>query len=258
MLLMLLLLLFLWNRIVILVQPGQAGVLFRAFGGTEIDYVYAEGVHFINPLNTMHIYEVRKQVALQEFEVLTNKGLSIKLSLAIRYQPELDLLGLLHQRIGPDYAERVIVPQIESVMRKQLGLYSAEDIYTNKEGLLTNAILLALDEVGRNYVQVEDIIIRSITLPERVKTAIEEKLTEEETLKAYEFRMQTAAKEAERLRVEAQGISEHNRIIDKSLSENMLKFEGISATRELAKSNNSKVVVIGAGKDGLPIILGNN
>lgn len=250
-----LLLVVLWYRIVIVIWPGTAGVLYHLFTGTQIDYVYPEGLVIINPLNTMYIYETRKQVALHEFDVLTSKGLTIHLALAIRYQPEVPLLGILHQKIGPDYLRRVIIPQAESVMRKELGNYTAEDIYTNKEGLLTNAILLALDEVGRNFVQVEDIIIRSITMPEAIKKAIEDKLVQEELLKSYEYRVQTANREAERLRIEAGGIKDYHLTVDKGVTEKSLRVQGIEATKDLAKSSNAKMVVIGAGKDGLPIIL---
>lgn len=248
---------FFFNRIVIIIHSGQAGVLYRLFGGgTETDTIYPEGVHIINPFNTMYIYEVRKQLALHEFDVITNKGLSIHLSLAVRYRPEYELLGILHQRIGPDYLQRVILPQIESVMRKQLGSYTAEQIYTNEEGLLTNAILSALDEVGRNYVQVEDIIIRSITLPPEIVGAIEDKLKQEEFMKSYEFHLQTAEKEAKRLAIEAEGIKTYHNTINSSLTESILRNQGIQATEKLATSPNAKVVVIGSGKDGLPIILG--
>lgn len=245
----------LWNRVIIIINPGYNGVLFHLFSGTEVDYVYTEGLNIINPLNTMYIYETRKQISLHEFNILSNKGLTIKLSLAIRYQPEVEVLGLLHQRIGPDYLNRVIIPQIESVMRKQLGNYDAEDIYTNKEGLLTNAILLALDEVGRNYVKVEDIIIRSISMPDTLKAAIEDKLSQEELAKSYDYRLQVAQKEAERLGIEAKGIHEYHTTIDQSMSQENLKYEGIQATKELAKSQNAKIVVVGSGKDGLPLIL---
>ena len=245
----------LWFRIVIVIDAGQAGVLFRLFTGTQIDYVYSEGLHIISPLNTMYKYEVRKQVALHEFDILTSRGMTVHLSLAIRYQPEMELLGMLHQRIGPDYLKRVIVPQIESVMRRQLGSYTAEDIYTNKEGLLTNTILLALDEVGRNFVKMDDIIIRSIQMPETIKGAIEDKLSQEELLKSYEYRVQTAERDAERKTIEGRGISAYNDLVTKSLNENILKNAGIDATKELAKSNNAKIIVIGSGKDGLPLIL---
>ena len=197
---------FFWHSILITIEPGKAGVLFRRFSGTEIDHVYSEGLHIVNPLNTMNIYNVRKQVTFHEFDVLTGKGLRVHMALAIRYQPEYDLLGVLHQEIGPDYVNTVIIPQTESVMRKQLGQYSAEQIYTNEAGLLTNAILLAIEEVGRNFVEVKDIIIRNIQLPDTVKAAIEDKLIQEQHTKSYEFRLQTAKKEAERRRIEAEGI----------------------------------------------------
>ena len=245
----------LWSRIFITVESGEAAILFKRFSGTQIDRIYEEGFHVFFPWNIVYVYEVRKQVAFHDFDVLSNKGLIINLSLAVRYRPEYDLLGILHKQIGPDYLSRVILPQIESVMRKQLGDYSAEQIYTNEEGLLTNAILTALDEVGRNYVEVEDIIIRSIRLPDTLVKAIEEKLRQEEFMKSYEFRLQTAEKEAERLKIEATGIAEHHRIIDESLSENILRHKGINATKELAQSANAKIVVIGGGRDGLPLIL---
>jgi len=251
-LLLVLLVIFLWNRIVVVIPPGQTGVLFRLFSGTEVDRVYGEGFYLISPLNTMNLYETRKQVKLHEFEVLTAKGLGVKLSLAIRYQPEVEMLGMLHQRIGPDYAQRVIVPQVESVMRKQLGQYVAEDIYTNKDGLLTRAILAALDEVGRNFIQVEDIIIRSIQLPDKLKTAIEDKLTQEEMLKSYEFRMETARKEAERLTIEAEGQKKHNAILAESLTDRVLQREQIEAMRDLAKSPNAKTLIMGGGQAGSP------
>ncbi|NYG35456.1 prohibitin family protein [Sphaerotilus montanus] len=251
-LLLVLLLIFLWNRVVVVVPPGQTGVLFRLFSGTEVDRVYGEGLYLISPLNTMNLYETRKQVTLHEFEVLTAKGLSVKLALAIRYQPEVEMLGVLHQRIGPDYAQRVIIPQVESVMRKQLGQYVAEDVYTNKDGLLTRAILAALDEVGRNFIQVEDIIIRSIQLPDKLKAAIEDKLTQEEMLKSYEFRMETARKEAERLTIEAEGHKKHNAIVAETLTDKVLQREQIAAMRDLAKSPNAKTLIMGSGQSGAP------
>jgi regulator of protease activity HflC (stomatin/prohibitin superfamily) len=246
---------FFWHKIVITIEPGQAGILFRRFSGTEIDNIYGEGVHVFSPLDRLYLYEVRKQVALHNFDIISNKGLTIHLSLAVRYRPEYELLGVLHQKIGPDYLERVILPQIESVMRKELGRYTPDQIYTNEAGLLTNTILMALEEVGRNYVEVEDIIIRSIKLPLDIIAAIEDKLTQEEMMKSYEFRIQTAQKEAERVKIEAEGIRDHHLIIGEALTDKTLRLKGIAATEALAASHNAKVVVIGSGRDGLPIIL---
>ena len=248
----------LWHRIVITAYAGEAGVLFRRFSGTEIDKIYKEGVHFISPLDIMTVYETRNQIALHEFDVLSVKGLRIHLAIAIRYRPRYDMLPTLHQQIGPDYLPRIVLPQIESVMRKQLGSYNAEQVYTNKNGLLNKAIVLAINEVGRNYVVVDDVIIRSITLPDNIVKAIEDKLTQQEYLRSYEFRLKTAVKEAQRKTSEARGINQAQRIIGESLTPEILAFEGIKATQKLAKSQNAKIVVIGSGKNGLPLILGDN
>lgn len=248
----------LWNRIVITAYAGEAGVLFRRFSGTEIDRIYKEGVHIISPLDIMTIYETRNQIALHEFDVLSVKGLRIHLAIAIRYRPQYDMLTTLHQKIGPDYLQRVVLPQIESVMRKQLGNYNADQIYTNENGLLNTAIVLAINEVGRNYVVVDDVIIRSLTLPDNIVKAIEDKLTQQEYYRSYEFRLKSATQEALRKISEARGINQAQRIISESLTPEVLAYEGIKATQELAKSQNAKIVVIGSGKNGLPLILGDN
>ena len=243
---------------VITAYAGEAGVLFRRFSGTEIDRIYKEGVHIISPLDIMTIYETRNQIALHEFDVLSVKGLRIHLAIAIRYRPQYDMLTTLHQKIGPDYLQRVVLPQIESVMRKQLGKYNADQIYTNENGLLNSAIVLAINEVGRNYVVVDDVIIRSLTLPDNIVKAIEDKLTQQEYFRSYEFRLKSAAQEAQRKISEAKGINQAQRIISESLTPEILAYEGIKATQELAKSQNAKIVVIGSGKNGLPLILGDN
>lgn len=247
----------LWPHIFILVRSGEAGVMYKTFtSGTETDRIYPEGLHIVQPLNKMYIYNVRVQVIFHEFEVLTSSGLPIKLSLAVRYQPIYDLLGLLHQGVGPDYPNKIILPQIESVLRRNIGKYSPEDIYTNKEGVLSKIISLALEEVGRKYVKVDDIIIRSVELPESVRKSIETKIISEQTFLAYSYKLKTEEQEAKRKRIEAMGIEEYQKIITPTLSDKLIQWQGVQATLELAKSNNSKVVVIGAGKNGLPIILG--
>jgi len=168
------------------------------------------------------------------------------------------MLTTLHQKIGPDYLQRIVLPQIESIMRRQLGSYNADQIYTNENGLLNKAIVLAINEVGRNYVVVDDVIIRSLTLPDNIVKAIEDKLAQQEYMRSYEFRLKTAKKEAQRKISEARGINQAQRIIGESLTPEILAFKGIKATQELAKSQNAKIVVIGSGKNGLPLILGDN
>lgn len=246
----------LWPRIFISIPAGQAGVVFRFFTGTQTNYIYPAGLHIIPPWDTMNYYEVRNQVALHSFHVLSVRGLMIQLDLAIRYRPRIDELGLLHQRIGPDYARRVVLPQTESVLRRKLGRQTAEDIYTNAGGLLNEATELARQEIERHYVHAEDVIIRTVTLPELVKEAIEDKQTQRELLQSYAFRLQTAEQEAERLRDEGRGIRDYQKKVDSTLSDRLLQHTGIRVTREVAGSPNASVVLIGSGKDGLPMIPG--
>ena len=246
----------LWRRIFISIQPGETGVLYRFFTGTVTERVYPEGLHIIPPWDTMAPYETRRQVAMHAFDVLSVRGLAVHLELAIRYQPQVAQLGLLHQRIGPDYADRVVVPQTESVLRRELSRFSAAQIYTNENGLLGAAVLLARDEVGRNFVDAEDIVIRSIRLPERVKAAIEDKLKQRQLLASYDFRLDTARREAERKRTEATGIRDFQAEVDASLTPRLLRHEGIRAAQDLATSDNAKVVIIGAEEGGLPLVPG--
>ena len=253
-----LLILYFWNRIFIVIGPGQAGALYRPLtSGTVTDYVYPEGLQVLFPLNTMTIYDTRVQVIQHDLTVLTNRGLPITLKLAIRFRPIYELVGVLHQQVGVDYPKKVILPQIESVLRRRIGQHSPEEIYTNKEGVLSNIIALAIEEVGQKFVEVDEIIIRTVELPKPVRTAIEEKLIYEQRHLAYKFRLEQEKQEAERKRIEALGIMVYQDIISSTLDENLLRWQGIQATLEIAKSENSKVVVIGSGEQGLPIILGN-
>ena len=253
-----LLILYFWNRIFIVIGPGQAGALYRPLtSGTITDYVYPEGLQVLFPLNTMTIYDTRVQVIQHDLTVLTNRGLPITLKLAIRFRPIYELVGVLHQQVGVDYPKKVILPQIESVLRRRIGQHSPEEIYTNKEGVLSNIIALAIEEVGQKFVEVDEIIIRTVELPKPVRTAIEEKLIYEQRHLAYKFRLEQEKQEAERKRIEALGIMVYQDIISSTLDENLLRWQGIQATLEIAKSENSKVVVIGSGEQGLPIILGN-
>lgn len=246
-----------WSRVFIVIRPGQAGVLYRMLTtGTVTDHIYAEGLHVLQPLNTMHIYDTRVQIVFHQFEVLTSSGLPIKLSIAVRYQPIYELLGALHQQVGPDYPNKIILPQIESVLRRNIGSYTPEDIYTNREGVLSRIITLALEEVGRKYIQVDDIIIRSVELPESVRKSIEAKLVSEQQFLAYNFKLKTEEQEAKRKQIEAAGIEAYQKIISGTLNEKLIEWQGVQATLELAKSPNSKVVVVGGSKHGLPIILG--
>lgn len=246
----------LWGRVVVIIGPGEGGVIYRPLlGGTETEKIYPEGLYVLFPLNQMTAYDTRVQLILHEFDVLTNRGLPVTLKIAVRYRPIFELLGVLHQSVGPDYPHKVILPQIESVLRKGLGSHTPEEVYTNKDLLLSSLVSLAIEEIGRKFVIVDDIIIRSISLPTDVAKAIELKLVEEQRFLAYTFRLQAEQQEAERKRVEAAGIGDYAQTIEQKLGDKTLKWRGIEATQALVQSPNAKVIIIGAGKDGLPLIM---
>ena len=246
------------DRIFIVIPAGHVGALWNRFSGTRVDRVFDEGLHIISPLDVMTPYEVRKQLAVHTLDVLSTEGLTVALELAIRFQPEYHLVGLLHETIGPEYMVRVVIPQVESVLRKQLGNASAVQIYTNETGLLTRALLMARKEAGRNLVGIDDIVILTITLPDRVKAAINDKIMQGQLLSSYLYRRETAVEEAKRKRIEAAGIRDYQAIVDETLSERFLVYQGIQATRDLATSDNPKTLVVGAGSNdlALPIFLG--
>ena len=248
---------FFFNRIVISVQPGELGVLWRFLGGgTQIDTVYREGVHVILPFNKMYIYNVRKQQFTDKIDVLTVDGLTVAVRYSVRYYLDKDTLPLLHQRIGPDYVNVVVRPEIRSVIRIIFGQYKPEEIYATQKAIQEHISVLAKTHLGARFVSLDDVPIESITLPARISDAIEAKLAQQQIDEEYVFRLSIAAKEADRKRIESGGIKVYNDTINSSLTPSVLAWHGILATQDLAKSPNAKVVVVGAGKNGLPLILG--
>ncbi|WP_321505375.1 prohibitin family protein [Breoghania sp.] len=246
----------LWNRIVITVQSGEAGVLYRWVSGTEMSRIYGEGLHIIWPWNRMAIYNVRLQTKERNYTMLTKDGLPIELQIAVRYKPDLRLLPLLHVTVGPEYLDKIVFPETEAVLRRAVGQYTPEEVYTSRLGFLETVVISSLTSVEDRYVIVDNVLVRNVELPTAVRLAIERKLTLSEEQKAYKYRLEIEQKEAERKAIEAEGIRKYQDIVKRSLTEDLLRWQGVQATKELATSPNSKTVVIGAGKDGMPLILG--
>ncbi len=244
----------------ITIKSGHAGVLYKKFeGGTDVKTRYDEGFHIIAPWNQMFVYDVRVREGSKVMDVLSNSGLSIKLSLSFRFHPDSSKLGILHKTLGKNYLEKVVIPEISSSARKIIGQYTPEQLYSTKRDLIQEEIYnKARENISRSNVLLDTVLIRSITLPDTIKTAIEKKLKQEQESKEYEFKIIKERKEAERKRIEAKGIKDFQDIVSKGISDKLLKWKAIEATLELAQSPNSKVIVIGQGKEGLPVILGNN
>ncbi len=244
------------KRIVYIILPGEAAIRWSLFSGTQIGKVYSEGIHFISPLDKLYIYNVRIQEASRELDVLTKKGLKVSLSVSIRYAPQQSILGLLHQKIGPDYANVVIIPEIEAVLREIIGTLEAEQIYTTGREVIVEAINNAIEQVAQRYINIDDVLIRRISLPASIEEAIKFKLKQKQLVEAHEFKILRERKEAERKRIEGEGIRDRLKIISSAIPKGeILKWEGIKATKDISTSQNAKVIVIGGGKDGLPIIL---
>jgi len=255
------LVIYLWNNIFITIMPGEAGVMWRRISflgyqkGTVLEKTYGEGLHIIFPLNKIYIYETRVQQKETIFNVLSENGLSITVRASVRFRPRPDILPLLHREVGPEYVERIIIPEAQATIRRIIGEYEPEEIYRSQGGILRNVVLTAQAEIGERYVELDDLLIKEIILPPLVRTAIETKLQEEQKFLEYKYRLNREAQEAQRKEIEADGIARFQAKINEGITEDFLRYKGIEATLALAKSNNAKVVVIGSGKDGLPLIL---
>jgi len=243
------------------VGSGEAGVLYKTFGGGVVtdEPALGEGFHLVAPWNKVFVYEVRQQEIFENMQVLSSNGLEIQLEASAWFQPDYANLGKLHQEKGQSYVSRVLQPAIRSAARSVVGRYTPEQLYSSKRDAIQDEILEETKKIVESqYVQLNEILVRDVTLPPTIKDAIERKLKQEQESLEYEFRLVTAAKEAEKVIIEAQGKADANRILSASLTDKILQDKGIEATLKLAESNNSKIVIIGSGKDGMPIILGNN
>jgi regulator of protease activity HflC (stomatin/prohibitin superfamily) len=248
------------SRIFYVLQPGERGLIFRPFTtGLDKANTLSAGFHVIAPWNDLHIYDVKEQKSEETMDILDKSGLQLVIDITVRFNPIYQEIGSLHEIFGKNYINQLVIPEVRSSVRQVAGRYTAEEIYSTKRGEVEQSIIAETKKIlGQNFIDMRALLIRSITLPSGIKTAIEEKLTREQESLAYKFILEKEKSEAERKRIGAEGESRANMIINNSLTNNLLKMRGIEATVELAKSANSKVVVIGSGKEGLPLILGNN
>lgn len=245
------------STVSVTIGAGEGGVLFKTFGnGIDTKNQYGEGFHLIAPWNNMITYEVRQQEVLERMAVLSSNGLEIALEVSAWYQPELVNLAKLHQEKGKNYLNTLVKPAMRSAARSVIGRYTPEELYSSKRDVIQQEIYAETKKIlDKQFVQLNEILVRDITLPPTIKVAIESKLKQEQESLEYEFKLQKARKEAEKVKIEAEGKAEANRILNASLTPNILKEKGIEATLKLAQSPNAKVVVVG-GADGLPLILG--
>lgn len=250
------------DRIFISIYPGQVGVIWKRFDGTRTAPadLYDEGFYLISPLNIMYKYNLRFQILRRKVTALTDDGLEVTGDVGLLYRVKRDLAGRLHKEVGEDYLNSLIIPTLDATLRNIVSSISAQELYVSTEHALRDTHLVetsvldeAMEEVGEEYIEVRDLSILRLILPERIQAAIQQKREEEQLALLYDFRLEREEKEAQRKRIEAGGIRDFQTIITGGLTDRYLKFKGIEATLALAQSANSKVVVVG-DSDGLPLI----
>ncbi len=249
------------SKSAITIGSGQAGVLYKTFGGGVVtdEAPLGEGFHVVAPWNRVFIYEVRQQELFEKMKVLSSNGLEIQIDASAWFQPTFESLGKLHQEKSEQYVNRILLPAIRSAARSVVGRYTPEQLYSSKRDAIQQEIFAETKiYVEDQYIQLNEILVRDVTLPPTIREAIEKKLKQEQETLEYEFRLVTADKEAQRQRIEARGKADANLILSASLTDKILQDKGIDATIKLSESPNSKIVIVGSGESGLPLILGNN
>lgn len=253
----LLCLFFLWSNIFISIRSGELGVLYsRLFGGTVMDTVYEEGMHVIFPWDIMYVYNVRVQEETQSLDVLTRDGLMVTIQISLRYQLIPDKLPILHKEIGPDYHRKIITPIINAAVRQTVGAYHPIDLYSTALQNLHDQILVDMvEELGPIPIIIHGVVVKNLHLPLLLNEAIERKLVTQQAYLRYKYLILEAEQEAKRKQIEGDGIRIYQALVNENMTPEYLQYAGIKATTELAKSNNAKMVIIGSGQGGLPLIL---
>ena len=237
------------------VGTGHVGVLtlFGRVTGETLD----EGIHLINPLKTNNEMSVQTQTIKESANVPSSEGLMMALDTSLIYHLNPDRAADVFDHIGPDYEEKVIENQLRSAIREATASHTANALYTGEREMVAKQIQEKISEdLAKRGITVEAILLRDIQLPATLKASIEAKQQAEQEALAMNFRLQKETQEAQRKRIEAAGVRDFQQIVAQGITPSLLEWKGIEATETLAKSGNTKVVVIGNSKNGLPLILG--
>ena len=239
------------------IPAGHTGVI--DFLGNVSDETLKPGVSLVNPMAKIEKMSIKTQELKEMMSVPSKEGLSVNLEISLLFKLNSDMANEIYKTVGPDYAEIILVPQFRSVVRGVTARYEAKALYTASREKLAGEILDELGKlVGPRGITVEQAPLRQIQLPARLTQSIEEKLQAEQDAQRMAFILQKEEQEADRKRIEARGIADFQDIVSVNISNMLLKWKGIEATEKLASSPNTKVIIIGSGKDGLPLILGGN
>ena len=237
-----------------IVPAGHVGV--SDFFGYVSDKTLKPGINLRNPLARIIPFTVKTQEAKESMEVPSREGLSVRLDMSVLYHLDPEQAAQIYKTVGMQYATVILETNFRSIVRGVTAAHDAQALYTSNRELLANEIRDQLDEVvGPRGIKIESTPMRQITLPARLLTSIEEKLQAEQESQRMQFVLMKEEQEAKRKEIEALGVARFQEIVSKEISPNYLKWKGIEATMKLAESQNTKIVVIGAGESGLPLIL---
>jgi regulator of protease activity HflC (stomatin/prohibitin superfamily) len=237
------------------VATGHVGVL--TLFGRVTGETLGEGMHLINPLKTNNEMSVQTQSIKESASVPSSEGLMMSLDTSLIYHLNPDRAADVFQKTGFDYENRFVEPTLRSAIREATASHSANALYTGEREMVGKQILDQLtSQLNQRGLVVENVLLRDIQLPATLRASIEAKQQAEQEALAMNFRLQKETQEAQRKRIEAQGIRDFQQIVAQGISPQLLEWKGIEATENLAKSMNAKVVVIGNNKNGLPLILG--
>jgi len=228
------------NRMFSIIKPGERGVVFQTITGyLDKENIRQTGLVVIAPWNKLFIYDVKEQQSQETMDVLDKNGMSINVDVTIRFNPIYDKIGDLHEIFGVNYINTIIIPEVRSSVRKVTGRYTAEEIYSTKRNEVENTIIDETKNIlMENFIDMEN------------------KLTREQESLAMTYINEREKLEADRKLIEAQGIANYNRTISASLTDRIITLRGIEATLQIAESPNTKVIIVGSGDKGLPLILG--
>ncbi len=267
----------LYPHMVITVPSGYIGVLWKRFGnGTVLDprLLKNEGFNFVSPWNQVFLYDLRLQSFTESFNAISSDGVNLNASVVVRFRLQRDAVPVLHQAIGPNYEHVLIQPGVGSLTREVIAGYTAEQVYSTARQEIQDKIReLAENRLSEKMMEHEgeesyrvsmrdtiilyDILVTGIELPAAIVGAINRKTEQYYISEEYKFRVEREKRESERKKIEGEGIRDFQQAVSQGISDSYLRWRGIEATLQLSQSTNSKVVIIGSGKDGLPIILGN-
>jgi prohibitin 1 len=237
------------------IPAGHVGVV--DFFGVVSDNTLKSGVNMVNPLARVIKFSVQTKEHKETMQVLSREGLTIGLEISVLYRLDADSAASVYKKIsGGNYEEIILIPQFRSVCRSVTASFQASALYSAERERLGIKIQeeLAVIVAPRGII-VESTPLRNVALPQQLTDAIEQKQRADQESQRMEFILEKERKEADRKRIEAQGIADFQKIVATGIDERLLRWKGIEATEKLANSPNTKVIIVGAGKDGLPVIL---